>query len=100
MGRGEIAFRKSAIDDRDEVSAGVLFRVPDAPLKERDAKRSEIAIVDHHYTGLRLLPRARSVDVEGTLTASIGRCGIGAGRVTGHCDGGHTGNRCDLLPDL
>jgi hypothetical protein len=37
--RGEIARRESAIDDRDEVSAGVFIRIPDATLKQRDAEQ-------------------------------------------------------------
>src|SRR5271154_3652109 len=100
MGRGEIACRESAIDDRDEVSAGVFIRIPEAPLKQRDAERSEISLVDQHHTGLRLLPIAGSVDVEGDLNASIGRRGIGAGRVSGDSDSGDTRDGCDLLPDL
>src|ERR1700677_4350740 len=100
MGRGEIARRERAIDDRDEVSAGVFIRIPEAALKQRDAERSEISLVDQHHTRLRLLPVASSIDVEGILNASIGRRGIGAGRVTRDSDHGDTGNGCDLLPDL
>src|SRR5271170_5375449 len=95
MGRGEIACRESAIDDRDEVSAGVFIRIPEAPLKERDAERSEISLVDQHHTGLRLLAIASSVDTDSTLIASIRRRGIRA-----DSDSGDTWDGCDLLANL
>src|ERR1700728_3649326 len=65
IGRGEIARRESAIDDRDEISTAVLIRIPDATLKQRDAERGEISLADQHHAGLRLLAIAGSVDGEG-----------------------------------
>ena len=62
---------KALIDHRDEVSAGVFIRIPEAALKQRDAERSEISLVDQHHTGLRLLAIASSVDVEGALSMPV-----------------------------
>ena len=96
VGRGEIARRESAIDNRDEVSAGVFIRIPDTASKQRNAERSEVSLVDQHHPGLRLLTMAGSVDNEGALRVRIRRRGIGGG----DSDRGDTGNGCDLLLDL
>lgn len=83
------------IDDRDEVSADVFIRIPDATLKEGDVERGKISLVDQHHTSLRLLAVASSVKVEGTLIASIGRRGIRA-----DSDSGDAGDGCNLFSDL
>jgi hypothetical protein len=70
MGRGEIASRECAIDDGDEVSAAVFIRIPHAALQQRDAKRSEIALVHQHHARLRLLAIATSVDDERALNST------------------------------
>src|SRR6202453_1694472 len=94
MGRGEIARRESAIDDRDEVSTGVFIRIPNAALQQRNAERSEIPLADQHHTSLRLAI-ATSVDDERALNISTGRRGVDA-----DSDRGDSRNGCDLLPDL
>jgi hypothetical protein len=83
------------IDDRDEVSAGVFVRIPEATLQQRNAERGEIALVNQHHTSLRLLAIATPVDDERALNISIGRRGVDA-----DSDGGDAGEGCDLLPDL
>src|ERR1700691_3262589 len=95
MGRGEIARRESAIDDRDEVSTGVFIRNPNAALQQRNAERSEIPLADQHHTSLRLFAIATSVDDERGLNISTGRRGVNA-----DSDRGDSGNGSDLLPDL
>src|SRR5215469_13173985 len=95
IGRGEIARRESPIDDRDEVSAGVFIRTPNAALQQRNAERSEIPLADQHHTSLRLLAIDTSVDDERGRNISTGRSGVDA-----DSDRGDSGNGCDLLPDL
>jgi hypothetical protein len=77
------------------VPAVIFSRIPEATLEQRDAEGCEISLIDKHHTGLRLLPIAISVDLEGGLIASMGRHCVAA-----YCDRGDTGDGRDLRPDL
>jgi hypothetical protein len=64
-------------------------------LQQRDAKRSEISLIDSHYAGLQLVAVTTSVDNELALYMGIRRRDVQA-----DSDRGDTGNGCDLLLDL
>src|SRR5260370_9679103 len=95
VGGGEIAQWERSIESRDEVRGVIFSGIPKTTLEQSDAEGSEISLVDKHHSGLRLLPIAISVDLEGALIARMGRHCIAA-----HSGSGDAGDGCDLLPDL